>query len=159
MRPNLISISIVSFFVLLAVSAAGCGGGDGLGRVAVKGSITLNGDPVPNGVIRFKPAAGTEGPMANTMITDGQYGIPKDQGPVAGEYEVRVQAYADPNATTTTTEPVRAAVASDKLNSKTSPDDPGNGSAPAVPQSPEESQRTFNVTIPELPSFEQDFAL
>jgi hypothetical protein len=159
MRPNLISILIGTFFVLLAVSAAGCGGGDGLGRVAVSGSVTLNGEPVPNGVVRFKPAAGTEGPMANTMITDGQYEIPQDQGPVAGQYEVRVQAYEDPNATTTTSEPVRAAVASDKLSPRTSSDDPGNGTGPAVPQSPKESKRTFKVTIPELSSFEQDFAL
>lgn len=155
MRPNLFSVLIGTCFVLLAVSAAGCSGGDGLGRVAVKGSVTLNGEPVPNGVVRFKPAAGTEGPMANTMITDGQYEIPQDQGPVAGEYEVRVQAYEDPNATTTTSE----AVASDKLSPRTSSDDPGNGSGPAVPQSPKESERTFKVTIPELSSFEQDFAL
>lgn len=159
MRPNLVSTLIVAGFVLLAASATGCGGGDGLERVAVSGSVTINGEPVPNGVVRFKPAQGTEGPMASTMITDGQYEIPSDQGPVPGNYEVQVHAYEDPSATTPTAEPVRTAVASDKLGPKTSSDDVDDEPAPAAPQAPKESKRTFNVTIPELSSFEQDFAL
>ena len=157
MRPNFVSTLIGAVLVLLAVSAAGCGGGDGLERVAVSGSVTIGGEPVPNGVVRFKPAAGTEGPMANTMITNGQYDIPGDQGPIAGDYEVQVQAYEDPNSTTPTTT-ARPAVASDKL-AKISSDDIDIPTAPAVPQAPKESKRTFNVTIPELSSFEQDFAL
>ena len=97
--------------------------------------------------------------MANTMITDGRYDIPGDQGPVAGEYEVQVQAYEDPNAASAPTTPAQPAVASDKLGPKTSPDDSNNGASPVVPQAPKESKQTFNVTIPELSSFEQDFAL
>lgn len=160
MRPNLVSTLIVAGFVLLAASVAGCGGGgDGLERVAVSGSVTINGEPVPNGVIRFKPAAGTEGPMANTMIADGQYNIPGDQGPIAGNYEVQVQAYEDPNAASAPTTSARPAVPSDKLGTKISSDDTDIPTTPAVPQTPKESKRTFNVTIPELSSFEQDFAL
>ncbi len=160
MRPNLVSIFISVFFVLVAVSAAGCGGGDGLPRVAVSGSVTVEGEPVPNGVVRFKPAEGTEGPMANAMITDGQYDIPGEQGPVAGNYEVQVQAYQDPNAAAPAPAAVaRPAVASDKLGAKTSSDDQNDETAPVAPQAPKESKRTFNVTIPELSSFEQDFAL
>ncbi len=162
MHPNLVPsrTRMGSVFVLLAVAAAGCGGrGDGLERVAVSGSVTINGEPVANGVVRFRPAQGTEGPMASTMITDGRYDIPGDQGPVAGEYEVQVQAYEDPSAASAPTTPARPAVASDKLGPKTSSDDSGNETAPGVPQAPKESKRTFNVTIPELSSFEQDFAL
>ena len=158
MRPNLVSTLIGAFFLLLAATVAGCGGGDGLERVAVSGSVTINGEPVPNGVVRFKPAAGTEGPMANTMITDGQYDISSDQGPVPGNYDVQVLAYEDPNAAAEPTT-VRPAIASDKLGPKTSSDDLDNGAASVVPQAPKESKRTFNITIPELSSFEQDFAL
>lgn len=157
MRPNLVSIFVTVVFVLVAVSAAGCSGGDGLARVAVSGSVTIDGEPVPNGVVRFKPAEGTEGPMANTMITDGRYDIPADQGPVAGNYTVQVQAYQDPNAAPSPA--ARPAVASDKLGPKTSSDGLPEEAAPGVPQAPKESKRTFNVTIPELSSFEQDFAL
>lgn len=160
MRPNLVSIFVSIFFVLVAVSAAGCSGGDGLARVAVSGSVTIAGEPVPNGVVRFKPAEGTEGPMANTMITDGRYDIPADQGPVAGNYTAHVQAYQYPNTESAAPAAVaRPAVASDKLGPKTSSDDLPEEAAPAVPQAPKESKRTFNVTIPELSSFEQDFAL
>lgn len=159
MRPNLVSTLIGAVFVLSAATVAGCGGGDGLDRVAVSGSVTINGEPVPNGVVRFKPAQGTEGPMANTMITDGRYDVPGDQGPVAGNYDVQVLAYEDPNAAAEPTASVRPAVASDKLGPKTSSDDPDNEATPVVPQAPKEAKRTFNITIPELSSFEQDFAL
>lgn len=159
MRPNLVSTLIGAVLVLLAASAAGCGGGDGLERVAVSGSVTISGEPVPNGVVRFRPAEGTEGPMANTMITDGQYNIPGDQGPIAGNYEVQVQAYEDPNAAAAPSATTRPAVASDKLGAKISSDDIDIPTTPAVPQAPKESKRTFNVTIPELSAFEQDFAL
>lgn len=158
MRPNLVSTPTGAVLALLAASVAGCGGGDGLERVAVSGSVTIGGEPVPNGVVRFKPAAGTEGPMANTMITDGQYNIPGDQGPVAGNYEVQVQAYEDPSAAAPTST-ARPAVASDKLGAKISSDDADTQTTPSVPQAPKESKRTFNVTVPELSLFEQDFAL
>ena len=147
MRPNLVYSRIGSAFVLLAVAAAGCG------------SVTMNGEPVPNGVVRFRPAEGTEGPMANTMITDGRYDIPGTHGPVPGNYDVQVLAYEDPGSAAPSTTSARPAVASDKLGPKTSTDDSDSEAVPVAPQAPNESKRTFNVTIPELPSFEQDFAL
>lgn len=159
MRPNLVSTPTGAVLALLAASVAGCGGGDGLERVAVSGSVTIGGEPVPNGVVRFKPAAGTEGPMANTMISDGQYNIPGDQGPIAGNYEVQVQPYEDPNAAAAPATTTRPAIASDKLGAKISSDDADSQTTPAAPQAPKESKRTFNVTIPELSAFEQDFAL
>lgn len=118
-RPNLVSIFVSACFVLITVSAAGCGGGDGLARLTVNGSVTIDGEPVPDSVVRFKPANGTEGPMTNTMITDGRYNIPADQGPVARNYTVQVQSYQDPNAVSTAPSPAtRPAVASDKLGPK-----------------------------------------
>lgn len=154
-----------SALILVAVSVfstgfiVGCGGGDSLERVAVSGSVTIAGEPVPNGVVRFRPVGETQGPMANTMITNGRYEIPQDQGPVAGNYEVRVQAYEDPRAAGNATASSSPAVPSDKLNQKlpsdhSAEDDPGPETAV-----PKESNRTFSVMIPPLPSFQQDFAL
>lgn len=159
MRLHSASILPVCISALLLVSHAGCGGGDGLDRVAVSGSVTVNGDPVPNGVVRFRPASGTEGPMANTMITNGRYEIPKDQGPVAGDYEVRVQAYTDPHQQETAAASVPAAVPADKLKPKLNSDEAVEGEEEQPSQIPQEANRTFNVTIPELSSFQQDFAL
>jgi hypothetical protein len=158
MRADFVSKLTSIVLILGAVLISGCGGGDGLERVALSGSVTLNGEPVPNGVVRFAPAAGTEGPMASAMITDGRYQVPRDVGPVAGNYEARIHAYQDPNSATKTSA-AQPAIASDKLGPKISSDDPGEDDSPAAPQAPNESKRTFNVTIPELSSFEQDFAL
>ena len=86
--------------------------------------------------------------MASAMITDGSYSIDREQGPVPGNYEVQVHAYADPYATAGTPP-------GDKLGPKVSSDD----EAGTEDSAPKESKRTFNTTIPPEPSFEQDFTL
>jgi hypothetical protein len=159
MRPEIVFILNVTAVIFAVITTAGCGGGDELPRVAVSGSVTVDGEPVPNGVVRFAPSPGTEGPMANCMITDGRYRIPTDEGPVAGNYEVRVHAYNDPNAQPTKpTE--RVAVPADKLGPKTSPADLIDDENEVASVKPaKEAERTFNITIPALPAFQQDFAL
>jgi hypothetical protein len=159
MRPTFVSILNVSAVIFAMVTTSGCGGGDDLPRVAVSGSVTVGGAPVPNGVVRFAPSPGTEGPMANCMIADGRYRIPTDEGPVAGSYEVRVHAYNDPNSQPAKpTE--RVAVPADKLGPKTSPADPEDDeNEVATPKPVKEAKRTFNITIPALPAFQQDFSL
>jgi len=156
MRLNLVSVLIGTAFVLFVTATSGCGdAGDGLERVSVSGSVTLNGEPVPHGVIRFAPSAETEGPMASAMITDGQYQINQDQGPVPGEYEVRVHAYSDPNASSS------APSGNTKLGPKISDDDsaPDNNQVPTTKVAPVETKQTFEATIPKASSFEKDFAL
>lgn len=152
MRPEFVSVLMGILLVLLVATTSGCGDGDGLARVAVHGAVTLNGEPVPNGVIRFAPSAQTQGPIASAMITDGEYEIPQDQGPVAGEYEVRVQAYDDPNSN-----PVVPS-GNDKLGPKNSSDNAGN-SSPASNPEPVETKRTFNLLIPATSSFDKNFEL
>lgn len=156
LNPALI---LVAASVFSAGFIVGCGGGDGLERVAVSGSVTIAGEPVPNGVVRFRPVGETQGPMANTMITDGRYEIPQDQGPVAGNYEVRVQAYEDPGDAGNATASSPPAVPSDKLKQKLPSDNPAEVDPTPETAVPKESNRTFRVTIPPLPSFQQDFAL
>jgi hypothetical protein len=153
MRPNLVSILVSIFFVLVAVSATGCGGGNDLERVAVSGSVTIDGISARHGIIRFMPSEGTEGPVANTTISDGQFNIPRAQGPVAGNYEVRVHAYDDPNADHIAYPKAPAAggeIASKNPLAKVE----GDGAAATS-----EAKKNFNITIPKLSSFEQDFAL
>jgi hypothetical protein len=154
MRPNFVSILTGAFFVLVAMLAAGCGGGDGLDRVAVSGSVTIDGKGARHGIIRFMPSEGREGPVANTRISDGQFDIPRAEGPVAGNYEVRVHAYDDPNADHIAYP--KGPAGSGEIASK----NPlaiveGDGATAAS----SEAKKTFNITIPQLPSFEQNFAL
>lgn len=159
MRPKLVSILTGTILILFATGISGCGGGgDGLERVAVNGAVTLNGEPVPNGVIRFAPSAGTTGPMASAMITDGQYQIPREQGPVAGSYEVRIHAYADPNVKSTAeTEPAGETKLGPKISNTDA--DANAGNAQPAASAPIETRQTFEATIPESSSYERDFAL
>jgi hypothetical protein len=158
MRPNLVAPLIGSVLLLAALTVAGCGGGgDGLDRVAVSGSVTLDGKPARHGIIRFIPAPGTEGPVANTTISNGQYNIPQDKGPVAGGYEVRVHAFDDPNADHIAYPKARVESAGDGEFASKNPVAKVEGDRETA--APSEAKKTFNITIPELPSFEQDFSL
>ena len=56
--------------VLGALLAAGCSSSTGKGTV--EGTVTLDGQPLKSGLIRFVPADG-KSPTADTTITDGHY--------------------------------------------------------------------------------------
>jgi len=82
---NLILVSFVVFSCL-----PGCGGVSGRG--AVSGKVTLDGQPLAEGVITFVPTGSTQGPSAGAEIREGRYDIPADTGPVVGEYRVEIRA-------------------------------------------------------------------
>ena len=65
-------------FVLSAVP--GCGNSSG--RVAFSGSVTVSGTPV-TGEIQFLPVV--KGPMATTMIDNGEYRFTSETGPLPGD--------------------------------------------------------------------------
>lgn len=65
---------------------AGCGGND---QVAVRGSVSLDGKPVANGMIHFNPAD-TKARNAGALVKNGAYEIPAERGPVPGAYSVAV---------------------------------------------------------------------
>jgi hypothetical protein len=73
-------------FLLLA----GCGG-DGVPRAAVSGNVTLDGQPLEEGVILFTPLG--KGPSAGGDIKQGKYQLPQDKGPGPGSYRVEIRAY------------------------------------------------------------------
>jgi len=73
---------------------AGCGGAsyEGDPRAEVTGTVTLDGNPLPSGIITFVPVA--EGRRANGLITDGTYTITEEMGPNLGKYKVQILGYA-----------------------------------------------------------------
>jgi hypothetical protein len=78
---------------LLTVLAAGCGSGEEPPpRVPVTGDVTLNGEPLKSGVIRFIPDAATTGPAAMATINDGQYVLTDEDGPIFGHHRVEIEA-------------------------------------------------------------------
>ena len=75
--------------------SAGCGGGpaDGLDRKAVHGKVTLDGAPLPKGMISFDPAEGSPGAVpAGGVVADGSYAIDPAMGPTPGKYRVSIRS-------------------------------------------------------------------
>jgi hypothetical protein len=76
------------------VTSAGCGGAAGtIPRGAVEGTVTLDAVPLPDGVIRFTPTAGTTGPMVEAPITNGVFSLPKASGPCVGTQRVEILSF------------------------------------------------------------------
>lgn len=85
--------SLTCIGLIVTVVFAGCG--DSSGRVAVSGSVSVNGQPLSRGSILFEPNMGTSGAKSAGKIADGRFSIPRESGPWVGEYTIRI--YADEN--------------------------------------------------------------
>lgn len=77
--------------VLVVVVGCTTGEQDDLPREAVSGVVTLDGKPLPAGLIRFapQPPGPTEG---GTLVRDGAFSIDRANGLVPGHYVVSIQA-------------------------------------------------------------------
>lgn len=75
---------------------AGCSKQEGPVRVAVKGKVTVDSEPMKAGTIRFIPIPPLQGPAATAEIKDGAYKIPKDLGPIMGEQRVEIDGDMSP---------------------------------------------------------------
>lgn len=75
----------------LAAFALGCG--EGQGFVPVSGKVTIDGEPVTNGYVRFFPASGRQ--SGGSLNEQGEFSLstyePGD-GAVPGEYRIAVVA-------------------------------------------------------------------
>ena len=78
------------------VVLAGCGGGE-MKTAVVRGKVTYNGRPVPNGTITFVPEGG--GPSATGQTgSDGTFALTtykSDDGAVLGKHKVMIVAVQD----------------------------------------------------------------
>ncbi len=72
------------------VVLAGCSGNDG--RVAVSGTVTLDGRPLEIAAINFRPAPGNEANSAGGGVKDGTFSLPAESGLKPGDYLVNVMA-------------------------------------------------------------------
>lgn len=75
------------------LALAGCGEGPvGGPRAAVRGEVTLDGQPLEQGSIMFLPAAGTSGQVTGGPILAGRYSIPAEEGVAVGVNRVEITA-------------------------------------------------------------------
>lgn len=92
MRPPRYWVApLVAALGLALLVAPGCGPGSG-GRLPVQGAVTLDGEPVDEGVIVFLPAGGADAAnRAGGPIKAGRYAIPARQGLLPGKYRVEIR--------------------------------------------------------------------
>lgn len=81
---------VLSSYLLLVLLLTGCGGGPK--RVAARGSVEIDGQPLSQGVVIFAPTAGTQGPEVVADVVDGTFQLATGQGPVIGKHKVRIFA-------------------------------------------------------------------
>ncbi len=60
-------------------------------RVAVNGTVTLDGQPLPSATLIMQPN-GQGLPMASALVQDGRFQFTTNDGPSVGTYLVRVEA-------------------------------------------------------------------
>jgi len=75
-----------------ALVAAGCGEDPTTTRV-VSGSVTVGGEPVAEGQVRFVPIDGMSGPASLGRIADGHYRIESRGGVPVGTHRVEIVVY------------------------------------------------------------------
>jgi len=81
---------VVVMLVSVSAIGAGCGSSDGLGRVAVSGTVKMAGKDLPEGSISIVPDEGHSGPAANGSIEDGWFSFSSADGPVAGPHRFTI---------------------------------------------------------------------
>lgn len=80
---------------LAVLGFAGCSKPEGPLRVPVAGLVSLDGNPLPTGSIRFIPTGKSKGPAAVGEIIDGEFELTEEDGPIIGSHRVEIDV---PNA-------------------------------------------------------------
>ena len=78
-------------FLLLCISIVtimGCQG-EHTGEI-IEGRVTIQGEPMSEGLITFEPLGTTTGPKISTVIDKGNYSISSSEGIQSGQFRVEV---------------------------------------------------------------------
>jgi hypothetical protein len=90
---SLIATAIHRWGLILVIAAyVGCSSSEGPERVAIRGAVTLDGEPLPAGMIRFLPTGATAGPAGVAIIKNGRYQASAEEGPLVGRNRVEIEA-------------------------------------------------------------------
>lgn len=87
--PQLRTLLAAALFASSFALCSGCAE-EGPETVAVRGTVKLDGKPLPVGTIVFIPQEGTRGPRAAGEIRDGKYEIAETEGPGVGSLRVDI---------------------------------------------------------------------
>ncbi|REJ72344.1 MAG: hypothetical protein DWQ34_04520 [Planctomycetota bacterium] len=75
----------------------GCAGPqtEALPRAGVRGTVTLDGAPLEEGIIRFVPIEETRGPKTSVPIAEGRFEVDEEFGPLVGSHRVEIESTDD----------------------------------------------------------------
>jgi hypothetical protein len=90
-RPRTIRCVLLGCVCATAL-LSGCGGDRGPARVVVSGSVSYNGKPISEGIIRFVPDKSASKPTMATVIKDGKYNADGLGGVPTGTHKVQIEA-------------------------------------------------------------------
>lgn len=85
---QVLNIRLGVYVAIGCLALVGCGPS---GRAEVSGHVTLAGQPLPDGMVTFRPTAETSGPEFSGTIAGGEYKVAKPSLP--GTYAVEVRAW------------------------------------------------------------------
>jgi len=91
-RPPL-KVVLSAGWMLAVALLNGCSEDRGPERVVVTGTVTYNGKPVPEALIRFVPIHTSAVPMAGAVVTDGTYRVDIRGGVPVGTHRIQIEAY------------------------------------------------------------------
>jgi hypothetical protein len=88
---------LITFVLPLLFCVPACNSNNPQGRVAVKGEVALEGNPIHEGSIQFESLPGSQpSVMTGGMIRQGKFSISKTDGLVPGlEYTVRIRSMVE----------------------------------------------------------------
>ena len=82
--------------LLLLFVCCGCSQpDDGIPRAAVEGSVTWEGVPLKQGIIRFVPLSGGQGGKTSINIVDGRFAADAAHGPATGDHRIEIESTDD----------------------------------------------------------------
>lgn len=79
-----------SAFGLLVALAFGCGADD---RIEVAGRVTVDGQPLPQGVLHLESIGLAEPRRSGAAVVDGAFSIPSDKGLPPGTYHASAEGF------------------------------------------------------------------
>lgn len=90
-RTGVAVLTVAGMTILAALS--GCRKGDSIERIPISGEVTLRGEAVSDGQIRFVPRSDTAAPLTIAAIQDGHYDTANVSGVPVGRYTVEVRSF------------------------------------------------------------------
>jgi hypothetical protein len=82
------SLIVTSLVIAGLLPLTGCG--PKTDRLAISGKVTLDGQQLDRGSIRFTSEAGQKLLVSGALIKEGQYNIPLEKGLLPGKYRVQI---------------------------------------------------------------------